>query len=161
MKCEEVKELFDSFLSQKSSEENLLNIENHLISCSGCSHYYEENRKLSKFMDSWEYIEPRDHFVGEFWKRIEVEEVERKSGFWEYFKGFKKAFLVPSLAVAIFCSLLVINMYNTNNDGSLSEKDIKDERFLSEIEELVSIDSVEMLKVYGLWSDIEEQRAEG
>ncbi len=69
---------------------------------------------------------------------------------------------MPSLAVAIFCSLIIVNVYRTSTVNTpLTEQDVKDNRLLLEINDIISFEGSEPLQIYGLWNDLEEEPKEG
>jgi hypothetical protein len=162
MNCKEVKELFDEYNLDLFSGDTRSHIKYHLQSCKECRSYYMDNKKLSVLMDYWEEIEPRADYISDFWKKVDDKKYSEKTGIWEYIKGFRKPVLVPSVVALLLCSMLIINIYESyNNNISFTEKDMKDEEFLNEIENIVSGDNYEMLKVYGVWHDLGKQGMEG
>jgi hypothetical protein len=162
MKCDDIKALYDDFKTELLDNEELLRVNEHLGSCNDCKDYYLENNKLSKLLDSWEEIEPQSNYVSEFWNKVDEKQLNSNKGVIGYFKGIKTAFLVPSLAVALFCSLLIINMYKTSTPTPpKSDEDAQDNRLLLEIDDIISIEGYESLKIYGLWNDLEEEPKEG
>ncbi|NIP29601.1 MAG: hypothetical protein GTN99_02105 [Candidatus Dadabacteria bacterium] len=88
--------------------------------------------------------------------------MNQDKGLIRFFKGIKTGFLVPSLAVAIFCSLIIVNVYRTSTVNTpLTEQDVKDNRLLLEINDIISFEGSEPLQIYGLWNDLEEEPKEG
>jgi len=162
MKCDEIKALYDDFKTGILGNEMLSSVNNHLSSCNDCNNYFIENNKLSKLLDNWDGIEPQHNYVSKFWSRVDEKELSGNKGILGFFKGIKTAFLVPSLAVALFCSLLIINMYKSSTSTpTTTAEDIKDNILLLEINDIISIDGYESLKIYGLWNDLEEGPKEG
>ena len=160
MKCDNIKALYDVKTELLGSEE-LLAVNKHLGSCNDCNNYYLENNKLSKLLDNWEEIEPQNNYASKFWNKVDETELNSNKGVLGFFKGIKTAFLVPSLAVALFCSLLIVNMYRTSITPTTSDEDAKDNRLLLEINDIISVEGYESLKFYGLWNDLEEEPKEG
>ena len=52
-------------------------------------------------------------------------------------------------------------MYRTSTTPPTSEQDAKDNRLLLEINDIISVEGYESLKIYGLWNDLEEEPKEG
>jgi hypothetical protein len=161
MKCDDIKALYDDFKTELSGSEELSAVNKHIGSCDDCNNYYLENNKLSKLLDNWEEIEPQNNYVSKFWNKVDETELNSNKGVLGFFKGIKTAFLVPSLAVALFCSLLIVNMYRTSTTPPTSDEDARDNIFLLEINDIISVEGYESLKIYGLWYDLEEEPKEG
>ena len=161
MKCDDIKTLYDDFKSELLGGDELSAVNDHLSGCKDCNNYYMENNKLTQLMDSWEVIEPQSNYVSKFWIKVDEKELNSNKGVMGFFKGIKTAFLVPSLAVALFCSLIIVNMYRTSIAPPTYEEDAKDNRLLLEINDIISVEGYESLKIYGLWNDLDEEPKEG
>jgi hypothetical protein len=161
MKCDNIKALYDDFKTEILDSEELSAVNKHLGSCNDCNNYYLENNKLSKLLDNWEEIEPQNNYVSKFWNKVDETELNSNKGVLGFFKGIKTAFVVPSLAVALFCSLFIVNMYWISTTPPTSDEDARDDIFLLEINDIISVEGYESLKIYGLWNDLEEEPKEG
>ncbi|NIP38309.1 MAG: hypothetical protein GWO07_13045 [Candidatus Dadabacteria bacterium] len=162
MKCDDIKALYDGFKSEMLTANESSAVSEHLAGCTDCNDYYFENKKLARLLDNWDEISPQSNYVSKFWNRVDEQELNKNKGFIGLFKGIKTAFLVPSLAIALFCSLLIVNMYRTTNiDPQVSEEDERDNRLLLEVNDIISQEGSESLKIYGLWNDLEEEPKEG
>ena len=162
MKCDDIKALYDDFKSQMLSSDDSTLVAEHLGSCMDCNDYFMQNNRLSKLLDNWDEIQPQQNYVSKFWNKVDEEELKQNKGVIGFIKGIKTTFLVPSLAVALFCSLIIVNIYRTSTDNPvLSEQDAKDNRLLLEINDIISVEGSESLQIYGLWNDLEEEPKEG
>ena len=162
MKCDDIKALYDAYKTEVLGADQLSDVNKHLGSCNDCNPYFLENNKLSKLLDSWEEISPQNNSVSEFWKKADERELDRNKGVMGFFKGIKTAFLVPSLAVALFCSLIIVNMYRTSTPTPTSTaEDVKDDRLLVEMDDIIAVEGSEPLQIYGLWNDLDEEPKEG
>ena len=161
MKCDDIKAIYDGYKTELLGSEEFSAVSDHLSGCKDCNNYYMENNKLTQLMDSWEVIEPQSNYVSKFWIKVDEKELNSNKGVMGFFKGIKTAFLVPSLAVALFCSLIIVNMYRTSIAPPTYEEDAKDNRLLLEINDIISVEGYESLKIYGLWNDLDEEPKEG
>lgn len=165
MKCEEIKQLYDGYKSEIIEGELFSTITSHLSDCKECNNFYMQNERLTTLLERWEEIEPQPNYVSAFWTKVDEAELNSNKGIVGFFKGLKTAFVVPSLAVALFCSLIIVNMYRSSTPTppppQAMQEDFKDDRLLLEINDIISHESGETLKVYGLWNDLEEESKEG
>ncbi len=162
MKCDEIKGMYDDFKLQMLSNDESATINEHLVNCTDCNDYFAKNNKLSSLMDTWDEIEPQSNYVSKFWSRVEEVEKNENKGVIGFIKGIRTTFLVPSLAVALFCSLFIVNMYRTSTvNPTYSEQDLQDNRLLQEINDIISVEGSESLQIYGLWNNLEEESKEG
>jgi len=162
MNCKDVKEYFDEFTLGILDGNAMSLIRDHIGGCKDCNSYFQDNKKLSVLMECWDVIEAKPDFVSDFWKKIDDKKHKEKAGILEFIRGFGKTALIPSVVALLLCSVLIINMYQSvTHQPTFTEKDIKDEEFLNEIENIVTNDNYEMLNVYGVWNDLDKEGMEG
>jgi len=99
MNCKNIKKNLVSFLENELPEEQRVEIENHIKTCSHCSHLLEEFSQLWGALEGREKIQPSPHFWTRLKQRI-VEYEEGRKPVWGWLEGLIHR-LRPALAVAV------------------------------------------------------------
>ncbi len=66
--CTKYKELMMGLIDGELSEEEIFEINSHLIKCSSCREEYEQLKKTSSKLDKIHLEEPRDEILDKIWK---------------------------------------------------------------------------------------------
>lgn len=129
MDCDYFKELLSVYIDNYIMPDEKLELEKHLLECSGCKEYLLKLRNYKNDLKNFEELEAPLGFEKKIMKKIE--EKEKPSAF-----SFGQRFILGFSAILIvFVSLFVIYINMTKNNDVILEEKMKIQKEKIELEE--------------------------
>lgn len=126
MNCKNVKKNLVSFLENELPEEQQIEMENHLQSCSDCSQLLEDFSQLWRALECRERIQHSFYFWTRLKQRI-IEYEEGRKSVWGWVEGLirwaRPAVVIATLLICIFLGYSLGNIPQTVNSQTTSQVD--------------------------------------
>ena len=152
---EDIQEKINSYISGELSEDESIEVKQLIESSEEVRAYYEQISGMWRTLDDIENIEPRQDYISQFWKKVEVEESKRRSSFLNLFSLNKKWAFAGSFGVFVVICSFVINSYVGINGNGNYVNSLDDETILTNLDESINPRTPDSLNVYGPWDDLE------
>jgi len=153
MECHEIKELIPAYSNKDVSQEDVLEIEQHLKDCEDCRNEYNLIVKSWNVLEAWKDVEPESGYVSRFWTRLSKEPtwVERFGGMKDFL--VRKSF-VPAYAGALVMVLVGVLVFQSPLLENRSSKALLEED-VAFVESLDLAENIDLLQAMDWLEDLE------
>ena len=148
---QQVEDYFSGELNEEESKILLTKID----TSEELKQYFRESESLWSIMSSAELLEPREDYITRFWNKVSKDEDKKKSSF-SFFSNINlKWGFAGSLAVFLILSTIIVNNFVIEEEKSGFVYEADDELLINNLDEALSKNTHESLKIFGPWEDLE------